>query len=250
MLWGCKVQDRFIYFPNKMRPSDNGLAEAGLKFWRPYGNNYHGLIDARAMDNAKGTIIVFHGNAGRAADREFYTRAFRPLGYRVILAEYPGYGGRPGRPGETSFLNAGREVLRLAFDEYGGPIYLIGESLGCGVATWLAGHAPAVVEGLILFTPWDTLASVARKMVPPFIVRFALEDRYDSISNLRAYKKRLVIVGAGCDTIVPVEHARALYDSYEGQKRMWTIPEAGHNDWPLAIDGAQIKEIINFVSGR
>ncbi len=246
---GCDVQNRFIYFPDKTRPSDKHLAAEHLALWKPSGDNYQGLIDTLAIENAKGTIIVFHGNAGRAADRSFYAGMFRPLGYRVILAEYPGYGGRPGKPGERSFLNAGREALHLAFNDYGPPIYLVGESLGCGVATWLAGHTSIPVEGIILFTPWDTLLSVASEKVPSFIASLGLKDRYDSISNLRAYNKKVAIVGAGRDEIIPIEHARALYDSYTGQKRMWTIPQASHNDWPLFIGGEQIQDIMNFSSG-
>lgn len=248
-LLGCNVQDHFLYFPDTARPSDKGVAAAGLAFWRAYGDNYHGFIDARRVENAKGTIIVFHGNAGRAVDRSFYTGMFGPLGYRVILAEYPGYGGRPGKPGEASFLNAGREALHLAFNEFGGPIYLVGESLGCGVVTWLAGHASVPVEGIILFTPWDTLASVAGEKAPSLIVSLILKDRYDSVANLRTYKNRVAIVGAGRDELIPVEHARALFNAYAGQKRMWVVPQGGHNDWPLFFDGDRAKDIMNFLSG-
>jgi len=48
------------------------------------------------ISSPKGTVTVFHGNAGPAAGREFYLQALAPLNYRVILAEYPGYGGRTG----------------------------------------------------------------------------------------------------------------------------------------------------------
>lgn len=249
MLFGCNVQDHFLYFPDKARPSARALNAAHLAFWRSYGDNYHGVIDTVAIGDVKGTIIVFHGNAGSAADRDFYTGMFRPLGYRVILAEYPGYGGRPGKPGERVFLNAAREALHLAFNEFGGPVYLIGESLGCGVVTWLAGHTSVPVEGILLFTPWDTLASVARERAPSFIVGLALKDRYDSVANLRTYSKKVAIVGAGLDDIIPVGHARALFDSYAGQKRMWVIPHAGHNDWPLIIGNDMIKDIMNFLAG-
>ena len=248
-LYGCNVQDQLLYFPDKTRPTGKDLAGAHLALWKPYGDDYHGLIHTGPIKGPKGTIIVFHGNAGKALDRQFYTGMFRPFGYRVILAEYPGYGGRPGKPGERSFLDAGREALRAAFNEYGGPVYLVGESLGCGVVTWLAGHTPIPVDGIILITPWDTLESVAREKFPSFIVSLALKDRYDSITNLKTYNKKVAIMGAGRDELIPVGHARALYDSYAGQKRMWVIPDAGHNDWPHILDSVKVKEIIDFLSG-
>lgn len=49
-------------------------------------------------------MIVFHGNAGAAIDRSYYVDALTPLGYRVVLAEYPGYGGRSGQPREKVFV--------------------------------------------------------------------------------------------------------------------------------------------------
>ena len=58
--------------------------------------------------------------------------------FRVILAEYPKYGGRPGKVGEKSFVAAGLETVRLAQKQYREPLYLLGESLGCGVAAAVA----------------------------------------------------------------------------------------------------------------
>ncbi len=249
MPFGCDLQSRFIYFPDTARPSGKSLADANLAFWRSCGDDYQGLIDAREVRDAKGTVIVFHGNAGKAADREYYIGMLRPLGYRVILAEYPGYGGRSGKPGERSFLNAARETVHCAFNEYGGPVYLVGESLGCAVVAWLAGHASVPVDGIVLFTPWDTLLKVAGEKVPSFVAGLILKDRYDSIANLKAFRNRVAIVGAGRDDIIPVEHAKSLYDSYAGQKRMWIIPQAGHNDWPLFVGPDRIKDIMDFLSG-
>ncbi len=77
---------------------------------------------------------MFHGNGGAAADRGFYVDALGARRYRVILAEYPRYGGRKGELGERAFVVDGIETIRLAFEEYGSPLYILGESLGCGVA--------------------------------------------------------------------------------------------------------------------
>ncbi len=48
--------------------------------------------------------MVFHGNAGSAYDRMYYVKALEPLGYRVLLAEYPKYGARTGSLGEKSLV--------------------------------------------------------------------------------------------------------------------------------------------------
>jgi len=246
--FGCDIQNSFIYFPDPVRPQEQLLASEGLKFWLPSRGDYRGLIAAKEVKAAKGTIIVFHGNAGRAADREFYVKMLTQLGYRVILAEYPGYGGRTGTPGEKVFVGDALQTLRLAFEKYDGPVYLLGESLGCGVAAAVAGMTSVPVEGVVLITPWDSLTSVARSKVPAFLVELLLRDRYDSVANLRSFRKRIAVVGAERDDIIPVRHAETLYASLSGEKRMWTIKGAGHNDWPMFIDPPSFKEIMDFVS--
>jgi len=47
--------------------------------------------------------VIFHGNACSAKGRYYYIEALERLGYRVILAEYPGYGSRLKRPSEALF---------------------------------------------------------------------------------------------------------------------------------------------------
>jgi alpha-beta hydrolase superfamily lysophospholipase len=169
------------------------------------------------------------------------------LGFRVLLAEYPKYGGRPGKVGEKPFVADGQETVRLAYEQYGEPLYLLGESLGCGVAAAVAKQTSVPVTGIILITPWDTLASVAKSLFP-FLPVFLLTDKYDSIGNLQSFKGKISVVGSERDEILPIRHAHNLYQSLpEGKKRMWVIKGAGHNDWPFYADAALWKEMTDFV---
>jgi uncharacterized protein len=178
-------------------------------------------------------------------------KALSALGYRVILAEYPGYGGRKGELGEKAFVADANETLRLACEQFGEPLYLLGESLGCGIAAAVAKEAPVKVDGVILITPWDTLASLAHSKLPFLPVRFLLTDKYDTIGNLRAFKGRIAVVGAGQDEVIPIKHANDVYSSLSSAtKRMWIIEEAGHNDWPVHTNMSWWKEITDFVRGN
>ncbi len=85
-------------------PSEKELAANHLLFW-PAEKDYRGFVGATEIRNIKGTVIVFHGNAGTADHRAYYVTALGSMGYRVILAEYPGYGARKGDLGEQSFVN-------------------------------------------------------------------------------------------------------------------------------------------------
>ena len=247
LLGGCNVEHNFLYFPDTSKPSEESLKANHLKVWQASATDYRGLISANDIAKPKGTVIVFHGNAGRATDRVFYIDVLSALGYRVILVEYPAYGGRKGIFGEKVFVPDAVETIRLAFEQFGGPVFLMGESLGCGVAAAAAAKMPVKLAGIILVTPWDTLASVAHSKFPFLPVRFLLNDTYDSVGNLKAFKGKIAIVGAERDEIIPVSHARRLYDSVASGKRMWVIKGAGHNDWPMFAQAILWKEITDFL---
>jgi pimeloyl-ACP methyl ester carboxylesterase len=245
-LGGCNMQNRFLYFPEPQWPTERMLVY--MKLWQATTSDYQGLIAAGDAPAPNGTIVLFHGNGGTAADRGFYFKPFMEFGFRVILAEYPKYGGRPGKVGEKPFVAAGLETVRLAFEQYKEPLYLMGESLGCGVAAAVAKQTSAPIAGIILITPWDTLASVAKSMFPFLPVKLVLTDKYDSIENLQAFKNNISVIGAERDEILPIKHAVSLYNALpEGRKRMWIIKGAGHNDWPLHADASLFKEITDFV---
>jgi hypothetical protein len=242
------MQNRFLYFPSAEWPTERTLEYENMKLWQATASDYQGLIAASDAPAPNGTIVLFHGNGGTAADRGFYLKPFMELGFRVILAEYPKYGGRPGKVGEKPFVAAGLETVRLAFEQYKEPIYLVGESLGCGVAAAVAKQTSAPVAGIILITPWDTLASVAKSLFPFLPVKLVLTDKYDSIENLQTFPKKISVVGAERDEILPIKHAMNLYNALpEGRKRLWIIKGAGHNDWPMHTDASLFKEMTDFV---
>ena len=249
-LCGCNLQRNMLYYPGTYLPSQEALAAHHLQFWPSGPDEYRGFVSTAPTGSGKGTIVVFHGNAGTAADRVFYVDALAPLGYRVILAEYPGYGGRKGKPKEEVLVSDAQETVRLAAGKYNGPLFVLGESLGCGVVAAAAKGSPVRIDGMILITPWDTLLSVAKEHFPWLPARLFLRDEYDSIGNLKAYQGRIAVIGAEQDVTVPLRHAQALFASLPGEKKMWTIKGAGHNDWPDRVEFTWWQELAAFMEGK
>lgn len=246
---GCALQDNFLYYPSPGVPSPKELAWHNLELWPPGKVDYRGFISSLPSSGAdsRGTVVVFHGNAGTAADRVFYVEQLAPLGFRVLLAEYPGYGARPGKLGEASFVKDGVEVLKIVDELYGQPIFLLGESLGAGVAASLVAASPVKIEGLILITPWDSLRAVAKSLFPFLPVGFLLRDKYDSVENLKNFPGKIAVVAAERDEIIPLRHGENLYQSLRGEKKIWKIKGAGHNDWPFFVGGDWWREVMDFI---
>lgn len=250
MMSGCDIQYKLLYYPDTSMPSKDRLTANNIQCWPSNTGNYKGFVSTAESRHVMGTIIVFHGNAGTAADRTYYIKALVPLGYRVILAEYPGYGARAGKLGEKSFVNDATAIVHEAYKHYGSPIFLLGESLGCGVAAAVVKDPHVTIEGIFLITPWDTLLSVAKSKFPWLPLQFFMKDKYDSMSNLKGYQGRIAIVGAERDEMIPMRHAVALYQSLPGEKAMWVVKGAGHNDWPMIIDKTWWREIMEFLCGK
>jgi uncharacterized protein len=246
---GCDMQNHMLYYPDSRLPSESELTAKGLQFWPAGPKGYRGYVSTRGSENIRGTVIVFHGNAGTADDRDYYLSPLGLLGYRVILAEYPGYGRREGELGEQPFVKDSRETLHMAAVTREGPIYLLGESLGCGVVAGLARDESPDIEGIILITPWNTLLGVAKDHYPYLPVGLFMKDRYDNAENLKSFQRRIAVVGAERDEVVPVRHAEELFALLPRNKRMWIIKGVGHNDWIIRMDLPKWQEIMDFTSG-
>ena len=233
MLAGC--QDMFVYHP--VTEDESVLLEqaesVGLEAWPESGEGRMGWRTA-APDGAEHRVVVFHGNGGHALHRDYLVRGFQSMvdgsRWEIFLVEYPGYGSRPGSPGEETLVQAGTEAVERLLDEDAAtPIYLVGESLGSGVATQVAARFGEAVPAVLLITPFTNLEDAGATTFPRFLVRSLLRDRYDNEAALESYEGRVGVLLAGRDQVVPAELGRRLYDGYDGPKRLWVQEEAGHN---------------------
>ncbi len=245
------MQERMIYYPEKTPPKEEMCAAMGLRFWPGQGRaDYRGFVSPAASLESKGTIVVFHGNAGSALDRGYYVAALEPRGYRVLLAEYPGFSGRPGKLGEGPIVKDGQATVKLAYEQYGGPLYLWGESLGAGVAAAIVADVAVPVLGVVMLTPWDTLPNLAQAIFWFLPVRWLIRDQYDSMKNLANYRGRVALLVAENDEVIPKRHGIRLYESIKGSKKLWEFRRAHHNTWPAGSREAWWDEVLAFLGGQ
>ena len=244
------LQRRLLYFPERTRPDPALVQAQGLAFWPGPDEGYRGFVSVGREAYPQGTAIVFHGNAGRAVDRSYYARALEPLGYRVLLAEYPGYGGRSGRPSEATFVADARETVKRAYHEFGSPLFLWGESLGSGVAAAVAADPPVPIAGVTLITPWDSLPALAQTLYWYLPARWFVLDKFDNVKALQSYPGPVAVALAKQDEIIPIRHGLKLYESLTGPKRLWIFENAGHNSWPVQPEATWWREVAAFIAGK
>jgi len=238
-------QRHLIYFPCKetFPALEARAAEHAFQPWSNTNSQFIGWKRVIKDQPGAGQILILHGNAGCALDRMGYAHALQSVGpFDVYILEYPGYGGRPGSPNQKSIFRAAAEAISLL--KTTNKIYVIGESLGSGVACYLASTFTQSVAGVLLIAPYNNLATVAQHHMRIVPVRWLLRDRYPSDVYLRSYSGPVAFLLAGRDTVIPSRFGRRLYNGYRGPKQVWEVPEAGHNEihdpdlswWKEAID--------------
>ena len=177
------------------------------------------------------TIILFHGNGEDLAQRGHIALELIEAGYGVLLAEYRGYGGNPGRPHEAGLYADARAAYAYA-SARSSNIVLHGYSLGSGVAVQLASEAK--INALMLEAPFTSIVDVAAMRFRLFPVRLLARDRYDSLSKIASVRAPLLIYGGTKDGVIPPAHFQRLFDAARGDKRLALIEDADHlNVWTM-----------------
>lgn len=223
------AQRRFIYFPEPARtlPQAAGLPDVaervvatpdGEKLIAWYGKAKPG----------QPTVLYFHGNGGALEFRSASIRRYLDHGRGMFMMSYRGYSGSTGSPSEVANVADAKLAYDALVQEGVRPedIILYGESLGSGVATQVA--AEKKVGGVILDSPFTSIAELAAQIYPWLPVNWLLTDRYDSILHIRDVHVPVFIVHGEADDIVPVEMGRRLFAVANEPKEIVTMPGTGH----------------------
>jgi fermentation-respiration switch protein FrsA (DUF1100 family) len=192
-------------------------------------------------------VLVCDGNGGDRSGRVELAAALNRIGLSVLLFDYRGYGGNPGKPSEDGTAADARAARAWLGAQPGvEKIVYFGESLGAAVAVGLAVEtSPAA---LVLRSPFTSLPDVGAMHYPWLPVRWLLTDRYPSIDRISSVHVPVMVIAGDRDDIVPESLSRRLYEAANEPKRYLVVPGAGHND-PALVDGPQmIAEIQGFLS--
>jgi hypothetical protein len=223
-------QRHLLYYPPRFNSQtyEQMGKRAGLERWQNSAGQNIGWKRLATAPPARGQILITYGNGGSAVGCQHYADTLQPSGWDVYILEYPGYADRPGSPSQANFFRAADEALALMPPER--PTYLLGESLGTGVASYLAGTHPQSIQGVVLLAPYNRLADVAQAHYPAFPVKYLLLDRFNSASYLRNYHGLVAILTGTADRVVPEQFTLRLYADLGGPKKLWEIAGADHGD--------------------
>lgn len=175
-------------------------------------------------------VLLAPGNGGNRLGRADLAALLAERGFAVLLLEYRGYGGNPGRPSASGLLLDARAAQR-ALEDRGFPadrtIYL-GESLGTGVVAALQAEVPPA--GLLLRSPFTSLVDVGAHHYPVLPVRALLRDRYPVLEQVSGTQVPVTVVHGDRDEIVPPAQSAAVAEAAPRLVEHMVVPGARHND--------------------
>lgn len=180
----------------------------------------------RAQGLSRGLLLVCGGNA---EETDWRLRHLGELTRDLDIATffYRGYGPSGGRPNQAAIVADAALILddlvtRLKPER----VIVAGFSLGSGVAAQLARLRP--LDGLVLVTPFDSIAAVAADRYPWAPVRWLLRHPFRSDEALAGLDLPVAVIGATDDLVVPPERTRQLVAALKRPVLVRWIDQADH----------------------
>jgi uncharacterized protein len=230
-------QRSLIYFPERLAGAPawtRGDGARVVSFSALGGPKVYALY-APPKDEHAAVAVVFHGNAGSLASWEPALSRWVRAGCGALLLDPRGYGWSEGTPSEDGCL-ADAEAAIDWLDAQGVAarrLVLHGISIGAGLAVPLAAKRP--VKGLVLESPFTSLADAANAAYPYLPCRLLLRDVYDNLGSAPRVTCPVLVLHGTADEIVPIEQGRRLAAAFPRGATLRVADGAGHNDlsfWP------------------
>ena len=224
-------QRQLIYRPDTRRATPAGCGLSGVTVAAiptPDGAELVAWFAPAAP--GRPTILYFHGNAGWIELRADRMADLTRRGFGVLMPSYRGYGGSSGKPSELANV-ADAQLVYDWLREQGiaaRDIIVFGESLGTGVAAQLA--ASRVAAGLVLDSPYTSMADLGANDYPWLPVRYLLWDKYETARHIRLVRTPLLVIHGEADIRVPAAMGQAVYEAANSPKQIVVYPGAAHLD--------------------
>ena len=191
------------------------------------------------------TILLFHGNAGNLFNRVYKLNELNKLDLNILIISWRGFSGNEGKPTEKNLYHDAKKAVKWLNNKGldNKNIVLYGESLGTGVVTQLASKNN--FGGIILESPFTSMANAAKIYYPYLPVNLLLRDRYDSKSKIKDIKTPILIMHGKMDNIVPQKMGLELFEKANNPKYSY-FPE--EDDHMMEYNSQLLNKIKLFIS--
>jgi fermentation-respiration switch protein FrsA (DUF1100 family) len=215
---------KFIIQPDTSHasPAESGVADANIVTVPTDDGEKLVAWYADPKDARRPIILYFHGQSGALAHRNEQFNRLIEHGYGLLAIAYRGFNESTGSPSEEGLKydadGAYAEALRRGFAP--SRIVLMGESLGTGVATFLASRRE--VAAVVLDSPYDNIPAVidTNFHVPAIVSELVLRDKFHSDAVIDKVKAPVFMSVGKTDGAIPPQHGLRLYNLAHDPKQL------------------------------
>ncbi len=245
LLLGCTTGCMSLFFYPSKEFADNPTAvqfsPEDIWFRASDGVALHGWFFS-AGPSARGTVLVLHGNAENLSTHVNGVLWLVKEGFNLFIFDYRGYGrsrGSPSMPGVHLDAEAALRTL-LSLPQTGdGKVIVLGQSIGGAIAVHTVATFPRKdrIAALVIDSALAGYRLIAREKLSqlwitwPFQypLSFLFSDEYSPLTWIRRVSPvPVLIIHGDKDTVVPVRHARLLYEAALEPKELWITEPEGH----------------------
>lgn len=242
-------------------PATVGLAYEDLRLPTPDGPVLSAWF-LPAKQTTQGTILFLHGNAENISTHLGSVYWMPERGYNVLLLDYRGYGASEGQPtlaGMQQDIDTAMRHLVTRSDIDPRRIVLLGQSLGGALGLYYLAHNRyrEHLRGAVIDSSFTGYQDIAREKLlshwltwplswtPPLII----SDTYRPLDAApKVTPIPLLILHGDRDEVIPLHHARQLFEAAREPKSLWLIEGAGHIQ---ALDDTRVRErLVNWLDTR
>jgi len=181
-------------------------------------------------EEAVGTLLFFHGNAGNITHRLENIFFLHHLKLNVFIFDYRGFGRSEGDPDEEGIQLDSQAAYDTVLTQPGvslPSLFIFGRSLGGAFAAYTASRNPAA--GLILESTFTNAVDMADKMLP-IIPGWFISSELNTLGHVENLKIPKLFIHGTRDTLIPFTMGRELYKGAADPKEFYSIVGAGHNN--------------------
>ncbi len=245
-------QTQVNYLPNQLRHDYH------FAFDQPYEETFISGSDnaslnvlffpqTQGLDQSKGLILYFHGNADNLQRWGQYAIDLTKNGYDVAMLEFRSFGKSTGILTEEALYDDAFVFYQWAINKYPHrKLIIYGRSLGAAIAASLC--TKITPDLLILETLFDNFRGAISKALRPFIFPFPFRAKFPNDEFIPLISCPIVIFQGNRDRITPIASSRKLLPLLKEEDQFILIPKGGHKNLrKFKIFQQRLKEILENV---
>ncbi len=227
-------QERVAFQPERGPfPQDEGVPR--VEFKAADGQPLFAYVVGDARES-QGLVIAFHGNADLAIRQlEWAREIHRRWNLAVMIPEYRGYMGLPGKPsygGSQLDAEAAYQFVKSTLRIPDERLVFFGHSLGTAIAAELAAkHQPA---SLVLQSPFTSARDMSRIVIGrrPSNITWNLVSRlhFDTEARVASLHAPVSVSHGHRDRLIPPQMGERVFAAAKLKGAWMLVPAAAHND--------------------